>query len=215
MDRTKIFVINHNNKERGNRMISRLNKLGISDKVEIIAGLDTCMDSHMDCIKKFIEAEDKDKDYLVVMEDDIYLHKDFSFYLEYLAEQIETLDLEIVLLSYLLGILPKNDPERFPHLYSDEKISLYDYQRDLWGTQCYMMTYKYAQFLYDNLTEEYARTHCKHYSSDWTITKISKKKALMIPMLGIEECEIKGEDYGQNYLRRCLMDWHYHPETYY
>jgi hypothetical protein len=80
------------------------------------------------------------------------------------------------------------------------------------GSQMYMISRKYAREVLDTYT--LAWTHLgKPFAADWTITK-SGNRAMIYPMLGLEDGGTGSTDAGQiAFHRNCFMI-NYQPALY-
>lgn len=223
-----MYVVNYRNEERKRRMIDRYIFLGLDDGVfrelvftkEVhifdqrlqIEGVKKSMDElriwaimlqHLDGVRHFIE-ETKDE-YCVVAEDDIHISKKLKEKMPSILKTFKSLSLDVLLLGYLLPFKIDNSNAHFKMIAEHQELSYRMYPSDLWGSQAYLITRRYGEFLLRTFTIEYALTGVVAYNPDWIITKPnSKKRALIYPPLIIEEGENNSNDLLQNdFHRRC------------
>ena len=225
----KLYFINYKDDARKNRMINRFNKIGIHfnivngvgredervayyEKMTGHIGVATGMFAHLDIMKKFIE-DGNDKDgpfYCIACEDDIYIRKTFKEDIEKVIKDFDYMKLDILLLGYLLNRKIHHDID-FPSM----SYTYHHYNDDLWGAQMYMVSRKHAKYFLEKYILEWAiNNKDKNFNSDWVVTK-DGFRALIWPMLAVEEGENKSGHYGQiNFHRDCSIV-NYDPDLYY
>lgn len=202
------YVISFNNEERKNRMMKRFNKLEFSDinfikevykNDERITSLSnkekyekidprtwSIMLQHMDSVRDFYY--NKESDLCILCEDDIMISKDLKEELKDIIHNFYKLELDVIMLGYLLPFKIESYNTHFKELHSSSEYKYYTYPDDIWGTQMYMISKKYAKYLLDtfNINYAYDNIETNHYSSDWIITK-NGNRALLYPMVAVEE----------------------------
>lgn len=82
----------------------------------------------------------------------------------------------------------------------------------------YMLNRKVAKKFLQLYTVEYAKTtllmpNIPFFSPDWTLTKIGTR-ALVYPMMGIEEGQVATDDIGQIEFHKRCHKIHYDPVFY-
>jgi len=206
-----IYILNHKNEERKKRMENRLkgfnvtflksvnidpNKYNISNETARTWGI---MLSHVENIKHFYYMTDAE--YGIFCEDDVYIHKDMAIKLPKILNDFKKLDLDILLLSYLLSFHPNNNGNFINKINDNE---YYTYSDDTWGSHMYLLNRPYAIYIINKFTIEWAKYFKnKVYVSDWTITKLGNR-ALLWPPLGVEEGEVNCKDIGQiDFHKKC------------
>jgi len=214
-----IYVINFNDEERRNSMIKRFETIGLKlrftppvYKTDPRLNIDiddnrvekrtwSIQLQHLDSIRDFYE--NTNQDYCIVCEDDILISKNFNKDMEQIIENFNKLELDILLLGYLLPFKLQND---YFKLKKTIGYTINEYPDDLWGSQMYLITRKYAKFLLDKYTIEFAVKNLDlPYSPDWTITK-NGNRALLYPMIALEEGSTKTDHIGQNnFHRNCFL----------
>jgi len=163
--------------------------------------------AHLDAIKKFIDGE---YNYCIICEDDIHIKKSFKEDICQILLDFKTLGLDILLLGYLINFNPR---------YSNSSFNLkniftyHDYPNDLWGGQMYLINRNYANFIFSTYTIQWAQINSYPFSADWTITK-NGNRAIIYPMLAIEEGGTNATDNGQlNYHQSCHV-FNFNPSLY-
>jgi hypothetical protein len=227
---TPIYVVNFKDDLRKNRMIDRFKTVGYELKfVPPVTKDDPRLDiknlefekrtwsimlQHLDSVRDFYE--NTTDDHCIVCEDDIMISKNFNTELPIIIKDFNELELDILLLGYL-----------FPHkiyelnhyfsLKNPNKINYtyHNYPDDLWGCQMYLISRKYAKYLLDTFTIEYAINNLNkpYYSPDWVITK-NGNRAIIYPLIAVEEGDTKTDHVGQNdFHRQCFLR-NYNPNVH-
>lgn len=204
-----IYIISFNNEERKTRMSKRFNTLQFNDinftkevykndeRLTSLSNMEkyhkidhrtwSIMLQHMDSIKDFYY--NKDSDLCIICEDDITISKDLKEELkDNIIPSFYKLNLDVIMLGYLLPFKIESYNTHFKELYFYDSYKYYTYPNDIWGTQMYMISKKYAKYLLDTFDIKYAYDNIETnpYSSDWIITK-NGNRALLYPMIAVEE----------------------------
>jgi saccharopine dehydrogenase (NAD+, L-lysine-forming) len=217
----KVYCVNFQDENRRSRMVERFDRLKMtvnfikpvfkSDKRLCIEGIQedhkrtySIMLQHIDSVQDFLNTTDESEKYCIVCEDDVLLSKRLLHMLPRICDTFSELELDVLLLGYLSPdkVL---DSERFPVIKFDEEFTYTGYHSDLWGSQMYMVSREYAKQLIEIFQPSYIlRTDGLPYNPDWTITKCGKR-ALISPMLALEEGEVKNDCYEQSsFHQRCF-----------
>lgn len=217
----KVFCVNFQDENRRSKMVERFDQLKMpvnfvdpvfkSDTRLSIDGVQedhkrtySIMLQHIDSIQAFLNTTDDSEKYCIVCEDDVLVSKRLFALLPDVCSNFLDLDLDILLLGYLSPdkVL---DSERFPVIKSCEEFTYTGYHSDLWGSQMYMVSREYAKRVVETFQPSYIlRSDGLPYNPDWTITKCGKR-ALIRPMLAVEEGEVKNECYEQSsFHQRCF-----------
>ena len=162
---------------------------------------------HLDMMNHFIKHSNKE--YIVIMEDDIIIRKTFS------EDIIKALDI-FIKYNYdilLLGYLCHNPIDTYcnfcqlPTEYSSDDFKIIDnYPSDCWGTQMYMLSKTQCKKLLRKYSVGYFErtlydSTLTPFSADWTITK-DGKRCMLYPQRAAEEyIENQYEDEGQSICR--------------
>jgi len=203
----KIFCLSYNNPERKLSMQTKFEQLGIDfffyDGVELnderihpesYKKCWSCMYGHLDMINIFYN--DAATDYGIFCEDDIYIHKDFKQFMPQIINDFKHLNLDVLLLGYLVPFQIKSYYNGY-HLKDKDLISdglkYHNFTDDTWGTQMYMLSKENAGKILEKYgaTSNYAvKTLADNtltpFSADWTITK-DGNRALITPCLAVED----------------------------
>ena len=228
-----VYVINFNHEERKQRMLDRFHHFGIEPIFTPAVTLDdprlektpqhlkriwAIMLQHLDSLRDFYENQPT-ATRCIVCEDDIYLAKDFINDLIPVVEQFDKLELDLLMLGCLLPFKIDMNTclhrEYFPILNQSEKYAIHKFPNDLWGTQMYMSSKPYAKYLLETFTVEYALAHMETftYSSDWVVTK-NGKRAMVYPMIAVEEGVNLSDHYGQIQYHRICHAVNFDPAKY-
>ena len=226
-----IYVVNFKDEERKQRMSERFSKTGLY--ANYVAGVLTTdpriapydigdfkkrswavLFQHIDSCRHFYE--NTSADYAIVCEDDIYISKQLKERMPEIIRGFQQNNLDLLLLSYLWPYTYLND-QHFPQIQRTEHHTFHRYPNDLWGAHMYMFSREHAKTMLDRFTSEYANiciNESRPFTSDWQITKFGNR-ALILPVLGVEEGEVKTDHQGQiDYHRQCSAA-HYNPELFY
>ena len=181
------------------------------------------MYGHLDMLRIFL---DSNKEIAVLCEDDILIRKDFGKNLQYIVQNFKELRLDVLLLGCLCSNKDfrkySNFPERIISDYSRHEFTYYAYDSNpesaVWGTQMYMLHRTQAAFLLEKYSRSYAdRTMSDKtlipFSADWTITK-EGEKAIIYPLVAIEDCVVDYADEGQDYCRKTCFNIFYSDELF-
>ena len=170
-----------------------------------------CMLGHIDMIKNFYD--NSEEEFGIFCEDDVYIHKDFKLMLPNIIEDFKLMNLDVLLLGYLIPFEIKSYYQNF-----ELKYTYHNYPNDLWGSQMFMFSKKHAKYLLDKFNIEYAvkslnDNTIQPFSSDWTITK-EGNRALIYPMLAVEMADKKCGHYGQDTFHENCKKCNYDPNIY-
>ena len=226
-----IYVVNFKDDERKARMSERFSKSGLyANYVPGVLTTDARIApydigefkkrswavffQHMDSCRHFYE--NTNADYAIVCEDDLYISRQLKERMPEIIRGFQQNNLDILLLSYLWPYKHLND-QHFPQIQRTEHHTFHRYPDDLWGAHMYMFSREHAKTMLDRFTPEYA-INCVNTSqpfcSDWQITKFGNR-GLILPVLGVEEGEVKTDHQGQiDYHRQCSAV-HYDPELFF
>jgi GR25 family glycosyltransferase involved in LPS biosynthesis len=230
-----IYCLSFNNLKRRREMENRFKQLditcsfydGVNNNDPRIFnnngfGAWSCMIGHIDMIKNFYD--NSEKEFGIFCEDDIFIHKDFVKTLPDVIEDFKLMELDILLLGYLIPFKISSEYNGFEfksvnnNSNNNLKYVYHNYTNDLWGSQMYMLTKKHAKYLLDNYNIEYAirslnDNTLQPFSSDWTITK-KGNRALIYPMLAVETADKKCGHQGQDTFHENCKNVNYDPNMY-
>ena len=223
-----MYVINFKDDERKKRMIDRFNAIGTylhfvdpvtqdDPRLEKILHKRTCaiMLQHLDSVRHFYE--NTSAGHCIVCEDDIHISKYLNRDLPAILKNFDELELDMLLMGYLWPHSIEYN-WHFPVLkenISEANYKFCGYPDDLWGSQMYIISRKYAKYLLDNFTIQVCIEHGPSYpyNPDWIITK-NGKRAIISPMIAVEEGDTKSDHYGQNEFHRQCHSNSYNPDVH-
>ena len=214
-----VYVVNYKNEERKNKMTERFNTVEINPifikevhsndnrlnyNIDIsIKRIWSIMLQHLDCMKDFFE--NTDKTHCIICEDDIYISKNITNDIESIITNFDELELDILMLGYLLNHKIDNNNYHHNHYFPvlnnaniNNEYMYHSYPDDIWGTQMYLISRNYAEFLLNKFTPQFAFENIDtlNYNPDWIITK-NGKRALINPMIAVEEGVNLSDHEGQ------------------
>ena len=226
-----IYVVNFNDQQRKQRISERFAKNGLY--AHFVPGVLTTdpriskyditnfekrnwaiIFQHLDSARHFYE--NTSADYAIVCEDDIYISKKLKERIPEIIAGFQQNNLDLLQLSYLWPYTTLNNVY-FPEITRTEHHTIHRYPDDLWGAHMYMFSRQHARNMLDMFTSEYAFSCVgteSPFCSDWKITKYGNR-ALITPMLGVEEGEVKTDHQGQIDYHRACTQAHYNPELFY
>ena len=184
-------------------------------------GLDTntercwsIMYGHLDMLRLFL---DSDHSHAVFCEDDILIRKDFAQNLQNIVRDFVEMRLDVLLLGCLCSNRDFRQFTNFPrrHTIHSSAFEYYAYDSNpesaVWGTQMYMLHRGQAKYLLDKYSRGY--NGLVPFSADWTITK-EGEKALIYPLVAIENCSVDYDDAGQDHCRKKCYSIFYSDELF-
>ena len=200
-----VYCINFKNEERKERMKERFKKVQMENNLIFTKPVyltDSRLDNiesievkrntailyqHIDSLIHFLE--NTDNQYTIVCEDDILISSEFKERLPSIIKYFEELNLDVMLLGYLLpyeiDMTTCLHKQYFKVLKEDTDYKFHEYPDDMWGSQMYLLNRDYAKFIVNKYYVE--KVHEKPLTPDWTITKDTIKRALINPMMALEE----------------------------
>jgi len=162
---------------------------------------------HLQMIQRFVETTRND--WGIFCEDDILIHPRLVEYLEHILDDSDSMNLDVLCVGYLCEN-PIETYCNFPEIRvpsgQNALPSPYHYREypdDLWGCQMYVLSRSYAARLLEKYTMAYAhRTLVDKglapFSADWTLTKDSSRRALLYPLLVVEDGKNKSRHEAQD-----------------
>lgn len=172
-----------------------------------------CMFGHLKMIRTFVE--ESDKEFGCFLEDDVHISRNFTSDINYLLNKMNELELDVLLVGYLLNhdIRTITSRNNFDVI---DTITLHRYHDQVWGAQGYILTRKQAIKLLEKYNEEYLINSDENdtpFSSDWTLVK-DGNRALVYPMYFVEEGNISGDHPGQVKYHRECFEFNYDEKLY-
>lgn len=220
------YVINFKDDARKARMVSRFDQLGIDlhfvnpvfendarlQNTPLHKRTSCIMLQHLDSIRHFYE--NTSAKHCIVCEDDIHVSKHLHEHLPQIIQDFDALELDLLLLGYLYRYGVQGNPH-FSLLKQNENYAYHWYPDNIWGSQMYLISRKHAETLLNKYTIEFAIEQLQKipYNPDWTITKLGKR-ALISPMLAVEEGDDKSNHEGQSEFHRTCHLNNYNPNVH-
>ena len=173
---------------------------------------------HLDSLRDFVDSEyipGEKGEYVIICEDDIMVSKHLPNDLPEIIETYERLNLDVLLMGFLIPYKITDDNYYYPLKERNYKYSYHGYPADIWGSQMYMVSRKHAEILLQKYTIENAmknemdniHTNTKPkepFSPDWTLTKYGNR-SVIYPMMALEEGDTKCNwDSEIDYHQRCF-----------
>ena len=221
MKNYSVYCFSYNNPGRYERMNSRFHALDISvnwvpavshddHRIEKSddARTQSIMYGHLDMIRAFLNSPDE---YGVFCEDDVHIRRDFTGLMSQAIEAYDRLGLDVMMLGYLTNYKPITYNIHSEHYLISQPLAILSYKDDVWGAQMYMCNRVAAQKILDAFPRSSAMS--TPFGADWTITKWGKR-ALVYPMLAVEEGAIQTESEIQSYFHTMCSHTHYDPAVY-
>lgn len=224
-----IYVVNYKDDVRKEKMTNRVKTIGMDaifvEPVSIedarirdqpISNFEkrnwSIFFQHVDCMKHF--SENTTYDYCIICEDDVMLSRKLKTQIPEIIALYEKTELDILLLSYLWPYEVAED-HYFPVLHREGEFKIQGYPVDLWGAHMYFMSKSHAKTLWNRYTPEYAisQTPEQPFCTDWQFTKFGKR-GLLVPMVGVEEGEVKTDHHGQMDFHRRCFEYNYSPDRF-
>jgi GR25 family glycosyltransferase involved in LPS biosynthesis len=210
--------LNFNNEERKKKIEERFKILDINynfnkgvnfddDRIknvpEAYKRVFSCTYGHLDGIYNFYH--NTNKKYGIFCEDDIKIHKSLKQKLNDIMNEVDIMKLDILLLGYLTPheINENNYGYSIKHHFENKLYKYYNYPDNQWGAQLFLITRNYAKYLLETFFyTDYAKktisdTNLPPFSADWILTKHGNK-ALIYPMLAVEDGNANSGHYGQD-----------------
>lgn len=162
---------------------------------------------HIDNMAAFLKT---DKKYGFTCEDDVHIHKELGTRMPEIQQHFDEMDLDILLLGYMttFPILDWYSGYDFRFPYDPaRRYQYHNYPDGQWGIHLAMFSRAYAQRVVETYGGDYAQRSLVDpslgpFNPDWTITKLTHKRALMYPMMAVEDGKGKYDHWGQGEFHR-------------
>lgn len=229
----EFYCVSYNNELRAAQMTERFARLDISLNIHPgvqmtdhrlsytddpqIKRLWSCCYGHLDNLARFYATGKK---YGFTCEDDVHIHKDLAKRLPSILREFEEMKLDILLLGYMTAYPILNGDVCYPYMYPPAEGRAYHYYpEDQWGIHLAMVSREYAGKVLDAIAYGYAPKTLTDptltpFNPDWTITKLTQKRALIYPMLAVEDGKGHYEHWGQGEFHRNCHKANYHPDAF-
>jgi len=235
-DQCAFYCVSYNSPERAKTMKERFEKQGLHLNIHggvqmddprlsmtdnmSIKRLWSCCYGHLDNMAQFLKT---DKKYGFTCEDDVHIHKELANRLPTIIQEFETMKLDILLLGYMITEPVKDwwSGYHFVYPYDPERGYQYHaYPNQQWGIHLAMFSREYAEKCVKQFGNEYAHktltdTTIAPFNPDWTITKWTEKRALMYPMMAVEDGKGHYDHYGQGLFHKQNHELNYDPTLFY
>ena len=223
-----IYIVNYKDEERRQKMSHRVKAVGLDAHFVNPVSIEdqriknqpitvfekrnwSIFFQHVDSMREFIEKTTYD--YCIICEDDVLLSRSLKEGIPEIISIYNETKLDILLLSYLwpFRVVENN---YFPVLHKTDKWKVHGYPNDLWGAHMYFMSRKHAEVLVKRYTVEYALSQKEMpFCTDWQFTKFGHR-GLIVPMVGLEEGEVKTDHQGQIDFHRSVFQFHYKADKF-
>jgi GR25 family glycosyltransferase involved in LPS biosynthesis len=232
LQKTKIYCINFNDEPRRQKMSHRFSTIGqpvhftepvydtdpritaidFATYPHMVARTSAIMLQHLDSLKHFLDTTDpQTAEYCIVCEDDVLISRNFVHEYNTVMQAFKHFELDVLLLGCLQYFRLYVGASWYDHLYDtpDHLLQVFRHPDHLWGSQMYVVSRKWAEHLVEKYTVEYAQEHPDlPHNPDWIITKMGHR-AMVYPMLAMEEGDTKiGDDSQRDFHRSVfLVNW--------
>lgn len=198
---------------------NRINNYDIPNEVKRVW---SCMYGHLDMINEFYYNSDSNIG--IFCEDDIYIHKDFKKNLKRICFDFKILNLDVLLLGYLVPFKIDINNQYFPMknnvISNVGEYTYHNFLDNVWGTQMYMLSKEHAKYLLDKYDSQsgYAErtihdSSLTPFSADWIITK-QGNRALISPILVVEDNKCVYNEKNQESFHKACHKAHFHSELF-
>jgi GR25 family glycosyltransferase involved in LPS biosynthesis len=235
-DQCAFYCVSYNAPERANTMRERFAKQGLVLNVHTGVQMDdprlqctddpthkrlwSCCYGHLDNLANFLKT---DKKYGFTSEDDVYIHKQLAERLPTIIAEFETMKLDVLLLGYMITEPVKDWWTGYHFMYPYDPHREYQYHaypNHQWGIHLAMFSRDYAQRCVDHFGNNYAPKTLVDptiapFNPDWTLTKWTEKRALMYPMMAVEDGKGNYDHYGQRAFHQRNTEVNYIPDAFY
>jgi hypothetical protein len=217
----EFYCVSYNSPTRAAQMTERFAKIGIPLNIHTGVQLDdprlqftedisrkrvcSVFYGHIDNLANFYNTGKK---YGFTSEDDVHIHKDLAKRMPDIIREFEEMKLDILLLGYMTAEPVKDwwSGYHFTYPYDINRGYQYHaYPEHQWGIHLAMFSRDYAKLIIDTFTPDYAErceydTTLRPPNPDWSLTKLTTQRALIYPMLAVEDgkgnyddCSLQGE----------------------
>lgn len=166
--------------------------------------------NHLDMLSAFVKYSKAE--FGIFCEDDIYIRRSFASDIQVAMDAYDRHSLDVMLLGYLATYKPITLTVHDGHSILEPQVHILRYNDDLWGSQMYMMNKAAAVKALDRYGKPEAAFD-PYFSPDWTLTKLGNR-ALIYPMLAVEEGNVATDHVGQQNFHRLCTEMHYTADTY-
>ena len=231
----EFYCVSYNSPERAKTMTDRFAQLGIHLNIHTGVQMDdprlahtddmwlrrlwSCCYGHIDNLANFYATGKK---YGFTSEDDVHIRKDLAELMPTIIRDFEEMKLDILLLGYMttVPIYDWYSGYHFAQPYQPERPYQYHrYPNHQWGIHLAMFSRDYAKRVLDAYANDYAPKTLSDntiapFNPDWTLTKLTDQRALMFPMLAVEDGKGNYDHWGQGEYHRQSHRANYNAETF-
>lgn len=232
----EFYCVSYNSPERAKQMVGRFAQMDISLNIHTGVKMDdsrlaytddiqrkrvnSVFYGHIDNLAAFYKTGKK---YGFTSEDDVHISKELARRMPTIIRDFETMKLDVLLLGYMT-LYPIKDwwsgfHFKFPY---DEKreYQYHSYPDNQWGIHLAMFSRDYAKRILETFTPDYAERalHDKSLrppNPDWSLTKLTTERALMYPMMAVEDGKGFYDHFGQGEYHRNSHIANYNKDTFY
>lgn len=232
----EFYCVSYNSPIRASEMTERFAKLDISLNVHTgvqmgdhrlsytddlsMKRLWSCCYGHLDNLARFYATGKK---YGFTCEDDVHIHMELATRMPTIIRQFEEMKLDILLLGYMTEYPIKDWYTGYHFVYPYDEARGYQYHhypQNQWGIHLAMVSREYAGRVLDKFAYGYAKhtltdKSLPPFNPDWTITKFTEKRALLYPMLAVEDGKGNYDHWGQGEYHRNSHKANYIPGMFY
>jgi len=234
-DDCEFYCVSYNSPERAHTMTDRFASLDISLNIHTGVQMDdprlayttdmarrrvnSVFYGHIDNLANFYATGKK---YGFTSEDDVYIRKDLAKRMPTIIREFEEMKLDVLLLGYMTQYPIKDwwSGYHFTYPYDESREYQYhSYPEHQWGIHLAMFSREYAKRVIETFTPDYAEralhdTTLAPPNPDWTLTKLTKRRALIYPMMAVEDGKGNYDHWGQGEFHRNSHNANYDPELF-
>lgn len=236
MDKCAFYCVSYNSPERAATMRDRFQKIGAELNIHGGVQMDdprlqytddmgtrrlwsVCY-GHIDNMAAFLKT---DKKYGFTCEDDVHIHRELGNRMPEIQRHFDEMGLDILLLGYMttFPILDWYSGYGFRYPFDPERgYQYHNYPAGQWGIHLAMFSREYAQKVVDTYGGDFAQRTLSDntlgpFNPDWTITKLTQNRALMYPMMAVEDGKGTYDHWGQGEFHRESHKANYKKEEFY
>lgn len=237
----KIYCVTFRNPERRERMVTRFDTLGL--RFEFVEALpwdhpnikpnDSVIEyakefrhwnsyawstahAHAAAVQQFVNSGESIG---IICEDDIHLHIQTKKEIPLIIDNMHKMGLDCILLGYLTTNPPAKIHSTWVPMYP--QFMYFHCAFDLWGAQMYIITREYAVNAIDKFGPQTGYPirsvldkDLTPFVADWIWNKASDKRAIISPMIAVEEGKIQSTENTYGHYHAQCFNVNYNPNLY-